>query len=699
MPKHVRYNTDLLVNDPHRAMFRAAVSDSISEVNTNTTASERWTSVEHALKSAAESTIGKTVATTRRNTPHCSEMAEMSEKQRQLKLWQQNTRNATTREDIKRQRNKILHAMRRKSRDNAEARLDRLASEIERLHDGAKMFRAVREMTRKPVAKLTIHDNSGRTICNAAELNARVTEHFSGQFSDPSVDGLNAFPETLSRLTHRITPAEINQAIGKLNNGRASGHDDIPAELFKCSADLLAQPIANIFNDALEHHEPLGLGKGVLILIQKPGKPKGPLTSVRPIVLLTTLRKTLSLVVLSRIAPKVDDYLSPSQSGFRRGRSTADVLFGYRWLSAKAQRQRVSIEFLGIDLSRAFDTIRRDKLLDILQTFLDESEMRMIRLLLADTTLEPRLSTGDCHAFATSIGTPQGDSLSPVLFTVYLEAALRDLRSRLPTRPLADANLPLDVEYADDTDFISTSRLFLDDIERIAPACLAEWSLTINASKTERSSVCRHADRVDEEWRMTRKLGSLLGEAEDVARRKQLANVAFRKLSTVWFRRSRISLLLRLRLYDSFVVPVLVYNMGTWGLTKAELERLDAYHRRHLRHIIGIHWPHRISNTALYRRCRCRPISENVKSARWRLFGHVLRMPLDAPAQQAIDYYFADTGVGTFRGRPRTTLHTALSADLRRVGRTLRRPADIDALRLLNREQWRQLERDIAEES
>ena len=699
IPKHVRYNTDLLVNDPYREMFRAAVSDSISEVNTNTTASERWTSVEHVLKSAAESTIGKTVATTRRDTPHCSEMAAMSEKQRQLKLWQQNTRNSTTRADIKRQRNTLLHAMRRKSRDNAEARLDRMASEVERLHDGAKMFRAVREMTRKPVAKLTIHDNSGRTICNAAEINARVTEHFSIQFSDPSVDGLNAFTETLSRITHRITPAEIKRAIGKLNSGRASGHDDIPAELFKCSADLLAQPIADIFNDALEHHEPLGLGKGVLILIQKPGKPKGPLTSVRPIVLLTTLRKTLSLVVLSRIAPKVDEYLSPSQSGFRRGRSTADVLFGYRWLCAKAQRQRVSIELLGIDLSRAFDTIRRDKLLDILQTFLGESEMRIIRLLLADTSLEPRLSTGECHAFATSIGTPQGDSLSPVLFTVYLEAALRDLRSRLPTRPQTDANLPLDVEYADDTDFISTSRLFLDDIERIAPACLAEWSLTINASKTERSSVCRHADRVDEEWRMTRKLGSLLGEAEDVARRKQLANVAFRKLSTVWFRRSRISLPLRLRLYESFVVPVLIYNMGTWGLTKAELDRLDAYHRRHLRQIVGIHWPHRISNTALYRRCRCHPISEDVKSARWRLFGHVLRMPRDTPAQQAIDYYFADTGDATFRGRPRTSLPTALSADLRRVGRTLRRPADIDALRLLNREQWRQLERDIAEES
>ena len=46
------------------------------------------------------------------------------------------------------------------------------------------------------------------------------------------------------------------------------------------------------------------------------------------------------------------------------------------------------------------------------------------------TSLEPRLSTEDCHAFASTIGTPQGDSLSPVLFTVYVEAALRDLRSR-----------------------------------------------------------------------------------------------------------------------------------------------------------------------------------------------------------------------------------------------------------------------------
>ena len=195
---------------------------------------------------------------------------------------------------------------------------------------------------------------------------------------------------------------------------------------------------------------------------------------------------------------------------------------------------------------------------------------------------------------------------------------------------------------------------------------------------------------------MTRKLGSLLGDAEDVARRKQLANVAFRKLWTVWFRRAHISLQLRLRLYASFVIPVLTYNIGTWGLTHADLVRLDTYHRRHLRHFIGVHWPNRISNVALYHRCQSRPISESIITARWRLFGHVLRMLRDAPAQRAIDHYFADTEAATFRGRPRTPLPTTLCSDLRRIGRTLRQPADIVALRALSREQWRQMEHDIS---
>ena len=117
------------------------------------------------------------------------------------------------------------------------------------------------------------------------------THHFGQQFSDPRVMELPAFSGVPSHLTMSITPVDVQWAISKLNSSRACGHDDLPADLLTSTADLIAPSIAAIANDALEHHAPLGIGKGVLILLQKPGKPVGPLTNVRRIVLLSELRR------------------------------------------------------------------------------------------------------------------------------------------------------------------------------------------------------------------------------------------------------------------------------------------------------------------------------------------------------------------------------------------------------------------------
>ena len=67
---------------------------------------------------------------------------------------------------------------------------------------------------------------------------------------------------------------------------------------------------------------------------------------------------------------------------------------------------------------------------------------------------------GKCGVeFETTIGSPQGDSLSPVLFNYYYEAALRAVRPKFPEKPAADAELeiPSETQYADDLDFIGTA--------------------------------------------------------------------------------------------------------------------------------------------------------------------------------------------------------------------------------------------------
>ena len=126
--------------------------------------------------------------------------------------------------------------------------------------------------------------------------------------------GLSAFtgPGEPRPLNEPITESEVQHAMNRLNNNRASGSDELPGELLKYGSNVIAKPIANIFNRAITDQQTLSqIGQGILILLPKPGNPVGAMTSLRHRVLLNALRNTLSLIVLSRIADKVDAFLNP----------------------------------------------------------------------------------------------------------------------------------------------------------------------------------------------------------------------------------------------------------------------------------------------------------------------------------------------------------------------------------------------------
>ena len=90
----------------------------------------------------------------------------------------------------------------------------------------------------------------------------------------------------------------------------------------------------------------------------------------------------------------INSYLSSSQSAYRSGRSTADIIWAHRWLIAKALKYKVFIHILGLDMSRAFDTIDRSNLLTILGEIPGLSIVckRLIRVLLANTSLIVRFN-------------------------------------------------------------------------------------------------------------------------------------------------------------------------------------------------------------------------------------------------------------------------------------------------------------------
>ncbi len=126
----------------------------------------------------------------------------------------------------------------------------------------------------------------------------------------------------------------------------------------------------------------------------------------------------------------------------------------------------------------------------------------------------------------------------------------------------------------------------------------------------------------------TRKLGSLLGVEEDVARRIQLANASLGKLEALWKHRSYVAEAILIQSYRALVESVLlyIYNCGTWALSSALADRLHTAQRKMLRKVMGLTWKHKVMNEDFYAMCGCLPASVQVINVRWRLFGHVLRI-------------------------------------------------------------------------
>jgi hypothetical protein len=106
---------------------------------------------------------------------------------------------------------------------------------------------------------------------------------------------------------------------------------------------------------------------------------------------------------------------------------------------------------------------------------------------------------------------------------------------------------------------------------------------------------------------------------------------------------------------------VLLYNCGTWSLSEALAEKLDCFQRKMLRRVLNVKWSDKVTNEQLYQRSDATPISIQVVDARWRLFGHTLRLDKDTPARMAMAYYFNEDHPG--RKGNRTTIASVLSND------------------------------------
>ena len=157
---------------------------------------------------------------------------------------------------------------------------------------------------------------------------------------------------------------------------------------------------------------------------------------------------------------------------------------------------------LFIDFSKAFDSIHRGKMRDILIAYgIPQETVNAITMLYQDTCSVVRSPDGNTEFFDIIVGVLQGDTLAPYIFIICLDYVLRialdenkelgltltkQKSRRYPGKKITDA------DYADDlavlADTLKDVTTLLHNIEKVAK----QIGLYLNADKTE--FICENQD-------------------------------------------------------------------------------------------------------------------------------------------------------------------------------------------------------------
>ena len=168
-----------------------------------------------------------------------------------------------------------------------------------------------------------------------------------------------------------VSEQEVIEICKSLKSGTAVGYDNVSVDLVKQCAQLISSPLTHILNMSIVSGiVPDELKIARVIPLFKSGD-RSLFTNYRPVSVLPAFSKIFERAIYNRLLSYLDKHkvLSNSQFGFRKTHSTeyALTLF-YEKISSAIDNKEISVGIF-IDLSKAFDTVNHEILLDKLRYF------------------------------------------------------------------------------------------------------------------------------------------------------------------------------------------------------------------------------------------------------------------------------------------------------------------------------------------
>ena len=421
-------------------------------------------------------------------------------------------------------------------------------------------------------------------------------------FNNYEIDGMN----------RNIDFDEVDDAIKCLKNGKACGMDGVSPEIIKTAPNNVIQTMHDLFQKCFT----LGIFPdqwrvGLIHPVYKKGDKKSP-SSYRPISLLCITNKIFIRILNNRLCCWLNDseILSQAQAGFRKEYCTIDNCFVIHTAISKALRSpRGKLYAAFIDLKAAFDNIDRNILFHkLIQIGVKGRLLKIVYDMYRDVRSRVKCNSGLLSTeFGCTTGVRQGDNLSPILFSLYMND-LEDVLNNCtyPGITINKRNICC-LQYADDLVIFSYNAYSLQKLLNEFENYCKLNKLRINKDKSK-IIVFRKGGYLakHEKW-------ILDGSKMDVVNQYNYLGIAFTPKG-VWYSAqnnlsssaSKAIFSLKsvlnnlpglpvsniLHIFDSKILPILTYGAEVWGIAPRDSVTM-VYNRFH-KYILGL--PFRATN-------------------------------------------------------------------------------------------------------
>lgn len=264
--------------------------------------------------------------------------------------------------------------------------------------------------------------------------------------------------QTVDPLDESFSLDELKAVLNHVQDS-SPGLDGIPYSLIKNLQDPSLIILLNIINGLLENgNVPDSWRSQIVVPVLKPHKDPNDASSRRPIAMSLVFSKITEHLIKNRIEWFVENrcILSPTQYGFRKGKSILDSLGILTTDIRLAFSRNESVLAAFLDITGAYDNvllpILRQKML---QLRIPPKLTKLAISMLLDRTIHLRVSGEITDSRKLYRGLPQGSVLSPLLYNIYTH----DLQQSIGTCRI--------LQYADDILVYYTHKNVLRCVEAV----------------------------------------------------------------------------------------------------------------------------------------------------------------------------------------------------------------------------------------